>query len=266
MMNIIKADIYRIVRGKAIYITFAVLLALNILVVATMNQGTIGAAMGELDGSLGYDHESFRFDGINIAEVLYTSTDNTAYFLLPIFILVASHMFTHGTVKNSLSRGISRTKLYISKLLLSSCLTLLMLIFYIASGIVIATILRGYGGTPPDGYWLHIIKVCSAQFAMLLALNCVGIFLIFSTKRTAIVNSVYIAFCLVPAIVVMSLINVNPDFIKIYDFDLLGNMRKLGFINALETADFVKAFATAAFYIAAPTLAGIALFKRAEIK
>ena len=266
MTNIIRADIYRILRGKAIYITFAALLALNILVVATSQQGVIGANMGELEESLGYDAESIQFDGLHIAEVLYTGMDNIVYFLLPLFILVAAPMFSHGTIKNGLSCGMSRTKLYFSKLLLGSGLTLLMLLFYMATGILLATMLHGYGGATPDGYWLNIVKTCSAQLFLLLALNCVGTFLVFTSKRTAVVNGVYIAFCLVPAIVVMALMNASPDFIKLYDYDLLGNIRKLGYMSALKTPDFIKAFATGAFYIAASTIGGIALFKRAEIK
>ena len=266
MMNIIRADIYRIVRGKGIFITFAILLALNILVVATSDGGTIGINMGELEEALGYDYAEAQFDGLHIVEVLYTNTDNLAYYLLPLFILVAAPMFSHGTIKNSLSCGMSRVKLYFAKLLLSSGLSLLMLLFYILSGILIATIIRGYGGTPPDGYLLNILKICSAQFFLLLALNCVGIFLIFISQRTAAVIGIYLAFCLVPALIIMFLMGANPDAIKLYDFDLLGNIQKLGHMGALKRPDFIKAFATGTFYIVASTIGGIALFKRAEIK
>ncbi|MCL2003704.1 MAG: ABC transporter permease [Oscillospiraceae bacterium] len=266
MGKFIRADIYRIVRGKALYITFVLLLALNVLTVAIEQQGTVGAGMYELDEAYGHNPAHTRFDGIHIVPVLYESMDNTAYYLLPLFILAAAPMFSHGTVKNTLSCGTARTKLYLSKLILTSGLTVAMMLFYLASGVLVATIFHGYGGTSPDGYWLHVLKICSAQLLLLLALNCVGTFLVFAFRRTAIVNGVYIAFCLVPAVVIMALTNVSEGFVRIYDFDLLGNIRKFGFIDALTAADILKGFATGAFYIIAPTIAGIALFKKAEIK
>jgi len=240
---------------------------MNVLMVVTSEPASIGISIGEEEEPAGYEQtESLIFNGLNISEVLYTSAVNLSYFLLPLFVVVAAPMFSHGTVKNGLSCGMSRTKLYFSKLLLCSVLSLLMLLIYMSSGILIATLLRGYGGKPPEGYWLNIVKTCSAQLFLLLALNSVGVFLTFTSKRTAIVIGAYIAFCLVPSIIIMALMNINQDFIKFLDFDLLSNIDKLGYMEALKTPDFIKAFVTGAFYIIAPAIAGIMLFKRAEIK
>ena len=266
MMNIIRADIYRLLRGKAIYITFTVLLLMNILAVATSAQGGLIVDISEQEEIANFEKVDVIYNGMNIAEVLYNSTPNLIYLLLPLLIAVASPMFSHGAVKNSLSYGMPRTKLYFSKLILSSVLALILMLFYILSGILLATIFRGFGGTPPDDYWLNILKICCAQSFFLLAMNSVGIFLAFATKRTAIVNGAYIALCLIPTSVVMLLMQVEPDFIKFFDYEILQIILKFGSIAAMETADFVKAFVTGAIYIIAPTIAGTLLFKRAEIK
>ena len=264
MMNMIRADIFRILRGKALYITFAAVLALNILMVATSEPA--GVSIGVNDQERYEEQESVIFNGLNIVEILYTNMNNMSYFILPLLILVIAPMFSNGSVKNGLSRGMSRTKLYIEKLLLSSGLSLLLMLFYIASGVLIATILRGYGGPPPDGYWQNIIKTCSSQFFMMLSLNCVGTFLVFVSKRTSVVIGAYIAFTIVPAFIIMALMNSDPAFIRFYDFDIQNIISKFGFFEALEPSDFVKSFATGAFYIIATIVAGTALFKKAEIK
>ena len=266
MMNIIRADIYRIFRGKAIYITFALLLLLNVLVVATSSPGGLVVSVTGEETVASYADENFVYDGKNIPEVLYNSTPNLIYFLLPLLIAVAAPMFSHGTVKNSLSFGISRTKLYFAKLILSSGLTLLMMLFYMSSGILIATVIRGYGGTPPDGYWLNILKICSAQLFMLIAMNCMGVYLVFASKRTAIVNGAYIAFCLVPTAIIMALILVDPDFSRLFDFEFNQIILRFGTIETMKTRDFVTSFATGAFFITVPTVAGIISFRKAEIK
>jgi len=266
MMNIIRADIYRLLRGKAIYFTFAVLLLMNILTIATSSQGGIIVDVSEQESLSSFEDVDVIYNGMNIPEVLYKSTPNLVYLLLPLIIAVASPMFSHGAIKNSLSYGMSRTKLYISKLIFSSVLALILMLLYILSGILLATMIRGFGGTPPDGYWLNIIKICCAQSFMLLAMNSIGIFLAFTTKRTAIVNGAYIAFCLIPTSIIMLLMQVEPDFVKVFDYEIHQLILKFGSIAEMVTTDFVKSFVTGAIYIIAPTIAGTLLFKRSEIK
>lgn len=266
MLNIIRADMYRIVRGKALYITLAVLLGTVALIVCTQQEMMVGIQMKGLEGSLGYDADSLRYNGMNIASVLYTSMDNLAYFIIPLVILVAAPMFSHGTLKNSLASGMSRTKIYFAKLIVSSILSALTMLLYMTFGIILATAIRGFGGTPDADYWLNILKIIGAQFIIMLALNCVGMFLVFTTKRTAIVTATFIAFCLVPSIVMLLLSNVNTVFFDLYNYDLIGCLKLLGYLNALEFSEVIRTFVTGAFYITVTTAAGVALFRRAEIK
>lgn len=264
-MNIIRADIYRIVRGKGLYITLALLLGLVTLVVASSTSNTVGIQMGELEKSLGIEEESV-YTGLNAVAVLCANMDNFVWCMLPLLIFVAAPMFSNGAVKNTLSCGMSRVRLYFSKFALSAALSAGAMILYLAYGMLLGTILRGFGGPPPDGYWLTLLKTCASQLLLLLALNAVGIFLVFTTKRTAMVISIYITICLVPLIIIMILSENNPNLIWLYDYDLLGNIKKFGFINVLEAADLIKGYALGAFYLVVSTVAGLMLFKRAEIK
>ena len=143
---------------------------------------------------------------------------------------------------------------------------MILVLLYMLSGILIATILRGFGGPAPEDFLLNTIKICAAQLFLILALNCVGTFLIFTTKRTAIVNTVYIAFCILPGIIILALSLINPDVMKIIDYSLIDNIGKFALMDELETADFVKAFGSGIIYIVATTTVGIVLFRRAEIK
>ena len=280
MMNLIRADLYRIVRGKAIYITFAVLLALCALIVITMSPGAVGGVdIAMFDSETGditrpiylfvddvgalYD---FHFDGVRIAQVFLSNIDNMIFFILPLAILVASPMFSHGTVKNNISIGMSRTKLYLSQLGLSSILCVVLVLSYIAAGIVLATIIRGFGGPAPDGFWLNIVQTYLAQMVMLLALNAFATFLVFATKRTAIVNGAYIAFCYVPSLIIYFLAMRNQEFLRLLEFDIPFNMILLGHMASIETSQIIQALALGAGMFAVSTTTGIALFSRAEIK
>jgi len=267
MMNIMRADMYRIWRGKAIYITFAVLLAfvfLNSNAVA----GSFGVHLGqgEITDSRGFDIPELVSTGANVAYSLYPVMENLVYFLLAIVIAVAGAAFTHGTIKNDIAWGIPRAKLYMSRLLLSSIICAVLMLFYMVSGILIETIVNGWGGPVQDGFWITMAKTLSLQLLMLLAMNSAGVFLVFVTKRTAIVNVSYLAFYLVPPMLIMMLTNINPNFSRLFDFSILANLSILGHLDQLSTSEIITAIGTGIFFLVMPAIAGIALFRKAEIK
>ena len=270
MLNLFRADIYRIIRGKALYITLAVLLAFNLLMIITLNIFQTGVV------DLGYDDElaaaamaeiqAMSLDGVRVPEILTGNMENLVFFLLPLIIIVAAVIFSHGTVKNDIAWGLSRTKLYMSKLLLSFAFSFLLLLAYIGTGMLVATMLNGFGAPAPDGHWVNLLQVLGAQLFMLLAMVSIGVFLVFTTKRVAAVNGIFIAFILVPALVIALLELANPDLSWLYDFDMTYNINRLANLRYLETREILQALGLGMFYLLATTIGGMVLFRRAEIK
>jgi len=278
MLNIFKADIYRITRGKALLITLAVILAMNLLMVISLHviqSGTmdpvaitIGPEM-EIEGL--EDWETFveempPMTGINVIAFLTQSMENFLFFLLPVIVVVAGAIFTHSTVKNDVSFGIARTKLYMSKLLLSIIIGALFLVFYMGTGMIIATIIGGFGGPAPAGHWANLTQVLGAQFVLITAMVCIGMFFAFTTKRTAAVNAAFIAFILVPALIITILSAASSSFERLFDFDLTSQIMRLADLYYMETYEILRALGVGVFWVLATTLGGIALFRRAEIK
>ena len=265
MTNMIRADIYRLLRGKALYITFAVLLLLHVLVIGVGAVG--GINFGNTWEDVGIEAPVIGFDGLNSAALLYTRLDNTVFFLLPLIIAASVAIFTNDTVKNDIAWGISRTRLYLSKLLLSAGLCVLLVLFYMATGMLMATILRGFGGPAPAGYWLNLFQTVGAQLFVMLALTCLGVFMAFAFRCSSIVTTVYIVFCMAPIMIIVFLAEtLDSRLIRLLDFDLMFTINRLGFLNQLETRVILTAFGVGTVYILATTVGGIALFKRAEIK
>jgi ABC-2 type transport system permease protein len=99
MMNMIRADIYAMTRGKGLYITFGLIFLLNILLINAQGSGTIGIHFS--DGTLGVEAQELGFDGIMSVVLLYTNMSNMMFFLLPLIILASAPIFTHGTVKEN---------------------------------------------------------------------------------------------------------------------------------------------------------------------
>jgi hypothetical protein len=268
MMNLLRADIYAMLRGKTLYITFGLLFLFNSLMIILQVVGsdvTIGIHLEGIDG-LDAAVLNQAFNGMNSAAYLFTQTNNMAFFLLALIILASAPIFSQGTVKNDIAWGISRTKLYVAKLINATGLCILMVICYVGTGMALATALQGWGGAVPDGYWVIFLQTLGAQTLMLMALTCIGVFLMFTFKRVSVVNGVYIAFCLVPAILVLSMLESNINVAWLLEFDIMLGIGRLGFFSQLDTRSISIMLGISAFYIFAATFAGILLFRRAEIK
>ena len=137
MLNIIKAELYRIFRSKTVYITFALLIGFIALQIAGENIGSVGIGSNTpVEGEI-RAIKTGNLNGMTAAKVMIMTMDNIVYFILPLFVTVAAPMFSHGTVKNIISAGMSRIKLYLTYLLLSSLFCIFtMLFFYFATTFV----------------------------------------------------------------------------------------------------------------------------------
>jgi len=262
MMNTIRADIYRVVRGKALYITFTLLIVLALIEVLPPGSG---ANVGVNTNIVNMNFSKVTVTGSVAAQLLLTVMDNLIYFLIPMFIAVVMAMFSSNAVKNSLSTGMSRVKLYFSKWILSSVLCVLLMLVYLLLGVLAAALVWG-SGEWTGAYLLTILRAFGAQMVVLLALNSIGVFLSFAIRNTAAVIGVYIAFVLVPAVVGGILSNSIASIANYYSYDMTMCMKLFSYFESASRTDIARGLTLAGCYIIVSTVAGITLFKRAEIK
>jgi hypothetical protein len=261
------------VRGTALYITAAVLIGFAVLMIFSQGAFVVGVdntslnemRMEETTSSAVWPpEEAATITGSPNASGLY-SADMLHYFLLSVIICAAAPMFSHGAIKNSLSGGLSRVKIYLSKLVLILALLAAMMVLYMGCGMLLTTLVRGFG-TPPAGYWGELFKVLGTQFIVLAGFAGIGTLLVFATKRVAIVNSVYIAYHFVPALIIMLLSVRFPNALKAYDYFLGGVSGKLEILPRLPASEVAQMIAIALTYLVGTTVLGIVLFKKSEIK
>jgi len=266
MKNIISADVYRIVRSKGLYITFGVLIAILLLFVG------IDAMWRDMP-----DSEVFMFlprpadiqyftHGMTM---LFSNASGALWLLLPLVIIAAAPIFTHGTVKNDIAAGIPRTKLFVSKLIICAVLCAVVQFLFMSLGVLMFLGFGGRVGTLPTGFWLEFLQSYGAQLFMLLAATFIGVFLVFVTKRSGAVIGAYIGIFALPEIIFAIFFTVNYDFAMVFSrFDISTSIVRLGmgFLDTLTTPELSTRFIVAAVYLIATCAGGIALFKRAEIK
>ncbi|MCL2589079.1 MAG: hypothetical protein FWD84_06690, partial [Oscillospiraceae bacterium] len=123
MMNLIRADFYRVSKSWVTYAPFAALLLVHAVVMIFFRSYSGGIAYVE--------------------SMLLTSNLVFLIFVVPFVFCVSVPSFADSTMKNDISWGMSRTKLYLSKLLVLIMLAVLLYVFYIGSGLALATVISG---------------------------------------------------------------------------------------------------------------------------
>jgi len=280
MMNIIRADVYRLVRGKGLYITLAVFLAVLVLQVvggANVNAGVNVEFTGLFDME-NFDMESFDLGSLGLADLFEPPTgaeasfqvmeasSNVLYFLLPLIIFISAADFSSGAAKNTLAGGVSRRTYYCAKMVLSFVSCALLLLVYVVLSVLAATLLNGFAGTFDGAYLLSVLRIFLPQLWLCLAGACVGNFFVFAFQKSAAVNGLYIAFLLVPSVLIFTLSFISDWFERLSNYELTMSIRALVQIDAMPTGDIARAVAVGAGYLLIAAIGGFAVFKRAEIK
>lgn len=265
MLNIIKADLYRIFRGKTLYITFIAFLFLMSLQVVFPESGSFTIGVSN-DGIPGLDALPKRSTcGLQAPIVLMSYADQIIYFMLSIIYIISATDFSYGAIKNSLCSGVSRVKFYLSKLVLTIILSFVMYITGILIVSILSTIFNGLGGTLTGEYISYILKAASSQFLLLTAAVCIGTAIIFITKKGSALTSIYLTFFLGISFIIFMLAELGSlDFLVKYDF--LSNLKMLSVINNMETVDIIRALSIGFGFTIISTFFGILSFKKSEIK
>jgi len=267
MRNLIRADVYKIVRGKALYITFAVLLLYIIMTIVTE-----AIVIGFVDtygqtAPIGIERYESVDGVVSALGVLFSSMETLIFILLSLILLVVAPIFASGAVKNDIARGVSRTKLYFSKMVICAVLCVLMYAFYLSIGTLAYLLTNGFGSPVPVDFWGTMLQTVGAQLLLFFAITCFGLFLIFTLKRSGMVIGIFLAAMLLPHVLLNVLTMVNSDLASILaNFDLPASIGRLGFLNQLEISAILTMLGVGILYIVASTIFGLASFRKAEIK
>ena len=271
MMRLIRADLYRILRGKMVYITLAVMVIIIAITVYAIRSSMV---VGMYPGMLGEDFEDMMhggpaihetMDGAIAARMALDSMNNMIYVFLPLVIAVGMAAFSSGAIKNELSVGVGRAKFYLAKLTLGSVVCIAFVLMYFLLHVFMAVTIGGFGDWSNNLLTDALIALGAHMFFTVAACS-VGMFLCFVTRRTAAANGLYLAFALVPIIVVGLLMIRFPSAAEYFGYDLGNQFYFFARAARLSGREIVRGIAVGLAYILVPTVAGIMLFKKAEIK
>lgn len=275
MTNMLKADLYRILRGKAIYFAVILMFFMLGLSIYGVSAGSVGmnTPMGVSDGLNDVPYEQGRplsmseyrklalsAEGHPLDLDILTTNMNLYYVFLFVAVIVLTADFSSGCVKNTLSSAIDRNKYFLSKLVMVNlcCTALFFLNTYAAH---FGTILFNSGKFASDIGTLT--KVSLVQLPAILALVSILTGIGFLVKRTSVFNTVTI-----PLIIVFQLaLQLCATYFPIKQSFLRYELESMiyGLASDPTTGYLLRSYLVCAGIIVAFNLAGYLSFRKAEI-
>lgn len=248
MRKLFIADLYRLFRGIGIYITLFILFALSTLIVTARTTDAVGNA----------------YYGAETIQVILNGMSNMIHLMLVLAIFVSGSMFANGILEKKLATRISRTKIYLSSLALSSTLGVIFIVGFIAWAVILGTALRGFGSIS-QGFWFERISILGVQMILLLALNALATFLVFTFKRTKIVIGMFFALLIAPRMVeAFSVLSAEP--VQTRAFDIVHNIVLAAQLPTLYSYQIIQALTLGVGVIVLTTFVGIVCFKLSAYK
>ncbi|MBD8069582.1 ABC transporter permease [Bacillus sp. PS06] len=180
MLNLLTAERIKLMRSKKLWIVLAILAILPIYQV--LNSKLTVYYGGEL--------EQVIDTVINGASGVLMIKKNGLTILLVISAFISFFIgeeFQHGTIRNALSLGRSRTHYYLSKLVVASILTLVGVLIMTGLGIIGYSIVFGFGEVAEiNNYLGYAIKSFCTLYLLILANVSVFVMISFLTKSSSI--------------------------------------------------------------------------------
>jgi ABC-type transport system involved in multi-copper enzyme maturation permease subunit len=282
MLNILRSDFYRIRHSKSIYVIAAVLVLLLVFLhllaavnVVSTDEPNFAASEGAATDSSSdtgwtlsvesnYETGTGAINGIRAPFIFMSQANVLMYFILALVYAVVIADFSSGALKNALASGVSRSKLYMTRLVESSLLTIAFFLLSIVVCVVVYTAVLGFGGTVTVPYLLSILRPFAAQCVLFVGAAAIGTAIGFISKRGAVLNGLYLALYLGAPMAFYLLSEHIAGWFITLDFD--ANLELLSMIDILPLADTLRALGIGVGCIVVSTILGLSFFKRSEIK
>lgn len=279
MLNIIKADLYRIFKGKAIYVAIIIILVLASVSCFSMSPGHIGINTSFEEQPLVQDEELLNkvyetdsiletrklmkeYGAYPLDKAQLGANANLYYIFIIIVVTVLVTDLSNSTAKNTLSSAISRKKYYLSKLITCIGLGTFLVLINNYGSYLINLIMNG---REFSAGLLEITKLTILQlpcfYGIISLLVCIG----FCFRKTGTFNSITIPLIIVVQLIltgISTLFHLDTTNILNYEFQyIIGNL-----IANPSNTYILQTLVLAIFYIIVFNVIGYRVFRKTEIK
>ena len=222
----------------------------NILVERGMNQEAVEDIFSEVP-----EYNLWAYINISLSD------NNVLYFGAIIISVLVGSEYSMGTLRNSVSRGFSRSSVFFSKLITSVLSMYAVVLFYVLGSGITACIMYGFGSSVGA---LKILLIITAYLVLFAAVSCFYMMVAVLMKNTGHALGFSIIVPLLVATVMRLAAMAQPDFDSVsrfWIFNTIASTQKM-----CMSSDVWIPFAAAGVYFAVSCVTGILVFRRQEIK
>ncbi len=279
MFNIIKSDLYRLFKGKAIYITVFIMAVMLGLSIYELQPGYIGVTSGGLEQmyeedpeeitdmrdmnaqSLAEARKMFKQYPYELDKAILGTNANLYYLFVIIIAVIISVDFSKRTVKNTISSAVSRRKYYFSKLIccLLTCTILVLLNNY---GMYIVN--RLVNGEGFSSGLETITRVTLYQLPIMYGIISLLVCISVVVKKGSAFNAISIPLLIVAQILLSLFVKIFKIKSGIFNYEYQTVLGKLA--GSPENNYIIKCVMLGIIYIVIFNVIGYYSFKKAEIK
>lgn len=274
MLNIIKADLFRIFKGKGIYFCMLAVILLCSISIYLRSPGHIGLNSGSTSNSALEEYQDIenpedvrKIAGENemtLDEGMMKANGNLYYPLIFIAFAVVCVDLSNHTVKNVISTDVSRKNYYCSKLLLTWGLGIFL--------IMLSTYFGYFGNiifnNPSNvSNIIDITIIMLRQLPIFCGIMSVLVMIAIITKKTSRYNAIAIMLIMLSQMLIMLVITVfNIDSNMIMQFEFETIIRSLAVVGSIELKTLLIGIFMGAGLTIGSSIIGIYYFNRCDIK
>jgi ABC-2 type transport system permease protein len=254
MLNYIKSELYRTTHRKYPYVLVGSLslicILVNVLAVLLMKE---------------YPQNT----RVSISDMLMISTGLFTmiyYAVLMIVDIVFSDEHKHQTLKNTVSFGINRTKIYLGKFISELIVAIVSLAIVTTVLILSSYIFLGSDGATTVEALKNFGTKLLAVFPLWLTGIAIANLLAFNIKNNNIFAFAYLGVVAVFPGIIKLLGYYKPIFVKIQSYLVSYNIKFIVAQDRILSEDITKFYVLGIVYITLITVIGIMSFRRTEIK
>ncbi|MDE7105053.1 MAG: ABC transporter permease subunit [Ruminococcus sp.] len=283
MINMIKADLYRITKNVVFYIAIGLVLLMLGVSIYVVQPGVMGQmSVGDIS-TIEYMQDAtiddmsmqemselsvkdlremvLNTEGYELDKNVLAANMNLYYVFIFIAVLVITVDFSAGSVKNTLSSAINKNRYFLSKTLFvfGMCIFIFFMNTYVC---YFGNLVFNYGKVSSD-LWT-VTKISLLQLPPMLAIMSILIGIAFTLRKTSVFNIIAIPLVMVFQLVmslVITLFNLDSK-ISEFEFQIM-----IGKLTSEPPMDYItKSYIYCALLIIAFLSLGYTSFRKSEIK
>lgn len=246
MLNVLKSDLYRMVRMKSFYVMMIILFLFNILQV------------------LIYDGES--------ATYFLSSISGNIPLLIGIFMAIfVSSDYKYGYIKNIAGVVPSKVYLVVSKFIIAAIYLVILFALYILSGMLLAVILTDDGLSYSNIKATELLSFLGVHFAMDFAMALIPVALAAVTRSnalscvfTVLITTGFVSGLAMTGYMVLTMLEIIPESFTFHEYFL--SMRLVSTSYNTESSEMLITLGISVVYMIAAIVVSVFAIKKKDVR